>query len=206
MSFGRDRIGHEAGELFERYVQDIFRFAGFKTERDKMFFQSVKHEIDVWAECEFGTVMVECKDWRFISQNDIKSICDKFIGKVHQLRPTTGIVVVSIPDSGEYTRYRQYLKANGLYFWDAKDVEKWKQDVERYGQPQYRQRLFDELGIKTHEPTGKEKSMKALKTLGRFALKSAEVGANVSMKILDNISDDGAYAKQRRKGRRKRRQ
>jgi hypothetical protein len=44
-----ERLGHESGEWFERYLEVIFRHAGFQTVRDRLFFKDVKHEIDVWA-------------------------------------------------------------------------------------------------------------------------------------------------------------
>lgn len=205
MSFDHDRIGHEAGEWFERYVQDIFRFAGFKTERDRVFFQSVKHEIDVWAEAEFATIAVECKDWRLLMPNNIKKEFDAFITKVPRVGADKGVFAVNLPDRAIMHRYRDYLRENGLTLWDNGEVEKWHEDIERYAQPEYQKRLCDALGIIIREPTDREKSMKVLKTLGRLAFKSAKVGAKVSMKILDNIADDNsAYAKHRKKGRSKR--
>jgi hypothetical protein len=49
----RVRLGHESGEWFERYVEAIFKFAGFATARDHLFQRAVKHEIDIIAEADF---------------------------------------------------------------------------------------------------------------------------------------------------------
>lgn len=54
-----ERIGEDKGEWFERYVEVIFKFANFATERDRIFQRAVRHEIDIFAEAEFGSVAVE---------------------------------------------------------------------------------------------------------------------------------------------------
>lgn len=210
MSLGYDKIGRNPGEQFETIVQMVLNSAGFRTERRRKFPLAVTHEIDVWGELEVGgkiiSVAVECKDWNFMALKTMKEICDIFIGKLHQITPKAdaGLVVVHLPDRGQYAQYRQQLRDMGLTLWDSKDLEKWIEDISRYDRVQYQKRLFEALGIQVQEPTDKDKSMKVLKTLGRFALKSAKVGANVSMKVLDNIADDDStYAKQRRKGRRR---
>jgi hypothetical protein len=197
MSFNRDRIGHESGEWFERYVQDIFRFAGFKTERDKLFFQTVKHEIDVWATSDFAEVAVECKDWRLLPFDNIKREFDAFIHKVRVLRATAGVFAVNLPDRAVYDRYRQYLKENGLTLWDGGEVEKWHEDMERYDQLQYQKRLCDAIGVVITEPTKTEKTFKILKALGKATYKTAKViGENL-------VEDERPRRRRRRSARRK---
>lgn len=192
MSFTKDRIGHEAGEWFERYVQDIFRFAGFKTERDRIFVQSVRHEIDVWAESEFATIAVECKDWSWLPPNNIKKEFDAFITKVHQISATAGVFAVNLPDRAILERYRDYLRQNGLWLWDSSEVEKWHEDIERYDKSAYQKRLCDAIGIVIHEPTKTEKTFKILKALGKATYKTAKV-------VAENLAEDERPRRRRRK-------
>lgn len=198
MSFQRDRIGHESGEWFERYVQDIFRFAGFKTERDRIFIQSVKHEIDVWAESEFAAIAAECKDWSWLPPNNIKKEFDAFITKVHQIGATAGVFAVNLPDRAILQRYREYLKENRLVLWDSSDVEKWHEDMERFDKEEYQKRLCDAIGVVIREPTSKEKTFKLLKTFGKAAYKTAKIGAEVSLKIADDITSDDTPQRRKR--------
>jgi Restriction endonuclease len=197
MSFNKDRIGHESGEWFERYVQDIFRFAGFRTERDKLFFKSVKHEIDVWAETDFASVAVECKDWSWLRPDNIKREFDAFIQKVRVLSATTGIFAVNLPDRAVYDRYRRYLKENGLTLWDSGEVEKLHDDMERYDQIQYQKRLCDAIGVLITEPTKTEKTFKMLKAFGKAAYKTAKV-------VGENLAEEERPRRRRRKSRRHR--
>lgn len=191
MSFDRDRIGHESGEWFERYVQDIFRFAGFKTERDRIFIQSVKHEIDVWAESEFATIAVECKDWSILLPNNIKKEFDAFITKVPRVGADKGVFAVNLPDRAIMHRYRDYLHENGLILWDSSEVEKWHEDIERYAQPEYRKRLCDVLGVVISEATKTEKTFKLLKTFGKAAYKSARA-------VAENLGEEERPRRRRR--------
>lgn len=198
MSFDHDRIGHEAGEWFERYVQDIFRFAGFKTQRDRMFFQFVKHEIDVWAESEFATIAVECKDWCFLMPNNIKKEFDAFITKVPRVGANKGVFAVNLPDRAIMHRYRDYLRENGLTLWDSSEVEKWHEDIERYDKLQYQKRLCDALGIVITAPTKTEKTFKILKTFGKAAYMTAKV-------VAENIAEEERPRRRRRTSARSRR-
>lgn len=177
MSFNRDRIGHESGEWFERYVQDIFRFAGFKTERDRIFVQSVKHEIDVWAESEFAAIAVECKDWSWLPPNNIKKEFDAFITKVRLIGATAGVFAVNLPDRAILHRYRDYLRDNRLTLWDSAEVEKWHVDIERFDKMEYQKRLCDTIGVVVREPTKTEKTFKFLKAFGNASYKTARVVA-----------------------------
>lgn len=177
MSFNRDRIGHESGEWFERYVQDIFRFAGFKTERDRIFVQSVKHEIDVWAESEFAAIAVECKDWSWLPPNNIKKEFDAFITKVRLIGATAGVFAVNLPDRAILHRYRDYLRDNRLTLWDSAEVEKWHVDIERFDKIEYQKRLCDTIGVVVREPTKTEKTFKFLKAFGNASYKTARVVA-----------------------------
>jgi hypothetical protein len=192
VSFNRDRIGHESGEWFERYVQDIFRFAGFKTQRDRMFFQSVKHEIDVWAESEFVTIAVECKDWSILMPNNIKKEFDAFITKVPRVGASKGVFAVNLPPRAIRQGYRDYLHENGLTLWDSSEVDKWHDDIERYDKLQYQKRLCDALGIVITVPTKAEKTFKILKTLGKAAYKSATV-------VAENMVEEERPRRRRRK-------
>lgn len=177
MSFNRDRIGHESGEWFERYVQDIFRFAGFKTERDRIFRHTVKHEIDVWATSDFAEIAVECKDWSWLRPDNMKKEFGEFINKVRLLGATTGVFAINLPNREIYQNYRQYLKENGLTLWDSGEVEKWHDDIERYDRLQYQKRLCDAMGVVIREPTKTEKTFKFLTAFGNASYKTAKVVA-----------------------------
>jgi Restriction endonuclease len=182
-----DRIGHESGEWFERYVEDVFRFAGFQTHRDRLFFKSVKHEIDVWAESEFATIAVECKDWKYLYPQNIKKEFDAFIAKVQQIGATTGVFAVNVPDTGQLTRYREYLSSNGLTLWDSKQVEKWHEDITRIkARSDYLKKLCDSVGVVIREPTKGEKAFSVLKGVGRLSLK----GLKVTGRIVSDLADE----------------
>jgi hypothetical protein len=189
-----DRIGHESGEWFERYVQDIFRFAGFRTERDKIFFKTVKHEIDVWAASEFAEIAVECKDWSWLQPNNIKKEFDAFIHKTKVLNAKTGVFAVSLKDGMVADRYRHYLKEHGLTLWDGSEVNKWHEDMERYDQEQYRRRLCDAIGVIIREPTKTEKTFKFLKAFGNATYKTAKV-------VAENIGEEERPRRRRRSSR-----
>ncbi|MEO9319219.1 MAG: restriction endonuclease [Nitrososphaera sp.] len=180
MSYEEGKIGDESGEWFERYVQSIFRYAGFRTERRKRFFHTVKHEIDVWAESEFAIVAVECKDWSNLRPENIKSQMDGFIHKVRVLNASAGVFAINLPGREVYGRHREYLKENGLTLWDGTDVQKWHEDMERYSQDRYQRELCDALGIEIYAQTNAEKSFKVLKAFGKAALKGAvQVGKSM---------------------------
>jgi hypothetical protein len=196
MSYHGDRIGHESGEWFERYVQDIFRFAGFKTERDKIFPQTVKHEIDVWATSEFAEIAVECKDWSWLPPDNIKKEFDAFIQKVRVLNAKTGVFAVSLRDRAVADRYRHYLKENGLTLWDGSEVNKWHDDMERYSQQQYQKKLCDAIGIMITVPTKTEKTFKILKALGKATYNTAKT-------VAENLGDDEPQRRRRRSSRRR---
>lgn len=196
VSFDKERIGHESGEWFERYVQDIFRFAGFRTERDRVFVQSVKHEIDVWAESEFAAIAVECKDWSVLLPNNIKKEFDAFITKVPRVGADKGVFAVNLPDRAIMHRYRDYLRENGLVLWDSSEVEKWHEDIERYAQAEYQKRLCDTLGIVIREATKTEKTFKLLTTFGKAAYKSAKV-------VAENLGEEEERPRRRSRSRRR---
>jgi hypothetical protein len=194
MSFNHDRIGHESGEWFERYVQDIFRFAGFKTERDRVFVQSVKHEIDVWAESEFAAIAAECKDWSWLPPNNIKKEFDAFIAKVQQIGATAGVFAVNLPDRAILQRYRDYLRQNRLTLWNSAEVEKWHEDIERYDKLDYQKRLCDAIGIVIRQPTNTEKTFKILRTFGKAAFKTAKT-------VAENLAEDERPQRRKKRSR-----
>jgi hypothetical protein len=192
MSFNGDRIGHKAGSWFEAYVQDIFRFAGFKTERNRIFHQTVKHEIDVWASSEFADIAVECKDWSWLRPDNMKKEFGEFINKVRLLGATTGVFAINLPNREIYQNYRQYLKENGLTLWDSGDIEKWHEDIERYDKLQYQKRLCDAIGIIITEPTKKERTFKILKAVGKATYRTTKT-------IAENLSEDEPPRRRRRR-------
>jgi hypothetical protein len=201
MSYDADRIGHTSGEWFERYVQSIFSFAGFRTERRRRFRESVTHEIDIWAESDFGAIAVECKDWAFLQTDPIKQAFDAFITKVGLVKANCGVLAVNLPRRAVHERYRAYLKENRLTLWDTEDVEKWHADIERYDKLTYQKKLCDSLGLMIREPTNQEKTVKILKTLGRAAYKTAKVSAQIA----ENLTQDEYPQRSRRRKYRARR-
>jgi hypothetical protein len=188
MSFEVDRIGRQSGEWFERYVETIFGVAGFQTSRRRRITDAVTHEIDIWAESEFATVAVECKDWRYPWEQPIKQSLDAFITKRRLINADAGLFTINLPTSEVHPRYSQYLRQNGMLLWTMEDVEKWHRDIQRYEKLEYQKRLCDVLGIMIHEPTKQETTFKILKTLGKAALKTAKVSAEVSLKVADELS------------------
>jgi len=198
LSFDRDRLGHKAGSMFEMYVQDIFRFAGFKTERNRIFHQTVKHEIDVWASSEFAEIAVECKDWRFLRPDNMKKEFGEFINKVRILRATTGVFAINLPNREIYQNYRHYVRENGLTLWDSGEVEKWHEDIERYDRLQYQKKLCDAIGIMITEPTRTEKTFKILKALGKATYNTAKT-------VAENMAEEERPRRRRRRSSRPRR-
>jgi hypothetical protein len=192
MTFSGDRIGNKAGSMFEAYVQDIFRFAGFKTERNRIFRQTVKHEIDVWASSEFAEIAVECKDWSWLRPDNMKKEFGEFINKVRLLGATTGVFAINLPNREIYQNYRQYLKENGLTLWDSGDIEKWHEDIERHDKLQYQKRLCDAIGVVISEPTKKERTFKILKALGKATYQTTKT-------IAENLAEDDPPRRRRRR-------
>ncbi len=195
-----DRIGHESGEWFERYVEDIFRFAGFITERDKLFFTAVKHEIDVWAESEFARIAVECKDWQYLQPGNIKKEFDAFIAKVKQVGADAGVFAVNVPDRGQLSRFRQYLKGNGLTLWDSKDVDRWHELVSRYkDRTDYQKKLCDSIGVVIRAPSQTEKTFGFLRSFGKVAAQTVKAGADFTVKAASQIEFDDERPHRRRR-------
>lgn len=181
-----ERLGHESGEWFERYLEVIFRSAGFQTERDRLFFKDVKHEIDVWASSEFANIAVECKDWRYFPDANIKKEFDAFIAKVRDIGASAGVFAVNITDRGQLKRYAEYLKRYGIVLWDKVEVEKWQDAISRYkSREEYQKRLCDALGIQIRPRTGAEKTFGLLKKVGGLSVKTATAG----LKAIDSMTE-----------------
>jgi hypothetical protein len=178
-----ERIGHESGEYFERYVEAIFKFAGFVTERDRHFHAregAVIHEIDIIAEADFGSVAVECKDWSYMGVAQLKKELDAFATKVRQVGATTGVFAINLQDDGRYQRYRDYMKSEGLSFWDSRDIERWYDRVSRHKDKlSYQKELCNSIGIQAQPQTKTDKVFGLLKKTGVASLTVARVGRKV---------------------------
>ena len=185
-----ERIGHESGEYFERYVEAIFKFAGFVTERDRHFHSkqgAVRHEIDIIAEADFGSVAVECKDWNYMGIGQLKKELDAFATKVRQVGVTTGIFAINLRDDGHYQPYRDYMRSEGLWFWDQKDIERWYERISRHKDKLgYQKELCASIGVQMRPPTKTERVFGLLKKAGGASFTVTSVG----MKALHELQDE----------------
>ena len=154
-----ERIGQASEEMFARYVEAIFKFAGFATERDRLLpTGNLSHEIDIYAESDFANVAIECKDWQYIDTTSLKKELDAFIAKIREVGAFTGVFVMS-GATERLEKYRDYLRVHGLTFWDNKDTEKWHDGMVRCeDKNEYQRALCDSLGILLEPPTSSEKT------------------------------------------------
>ena len=198
-----ERIGQEAGEMFERYIEAIFRFAGFVTERDRLFpTGTVKHEIDIYAESNFANVSIECKDWQYIDIGTLKKELDAFITKTRDIGASTGVFAIS-GTTDRFERYKGYLKDHGLTFWDKNDIEKWHEAIIRNKErSQYQKALCDSLGIEARPPTNSEKVFGFLRKAGSLTAKAGRMTVKAAI-ATDKILTDSGKPNRRRKVKRK---
>lgn len=192
-----ERIGTESGEWFERYVEAIFKFAGFLTERDRLFPMNWggRHEIDIFAEASFGSIAVECKDWRYMPIGELKKELDAFPTKVRQIGATTGVFAINLEDDGHYQRYRDYARSEGLTFWDKNDIEHWYDRISRHKDKlSYQKELCASIGIQVRPPTQTERVLGLLKKAGGASLTAASVG----LKALNELQDEPPKRKGKR--------
>jgi hypothetical protein len=203
------RIGQEAGEYFERIVETVFRAAGFKTERDKLFPSpsGVRHEIDVWATSNVGRIAVECKDWALMTPSRIKKELDAFRIKIQDIGAMTGIFVVNQSDDGRFQLYKKYLKASGLFFWDVSELDKWHNKM---GKSEYRKELCGYLGLSEQPQTTRGKIFGLLKSEGmskalRNMGKAAVLTANVAQQIGKGLLEDEKPRRKRKSSKKRRR-
>jgi Restriction endonuclease len=198
-----ERIGEEKGEYFERTLEDIFKFAGFQTQRDKIFPLTVRHEIDVWAEAEFGAIAVECKDWRYMSIADLKKELDAFATKVRLIGALSGVFALNAQDEERFQKYRNYAKSEHLSFWDAKDVEYWRARFDRHkDKASFQKELCDGLGVVIRPLTQTEKAFGFLKKATGFSLKAAQVTGDLTVKALESFDEKPRRRKKHRRSRR----
>lgn len=180
-----ERIGQASEEMFARYVEAIFKFAGFATERDRLFpTGNLRHEIDIYAESDFASVAIECKDWQFLDTTSLKKELDAFIAKTREVGAFTGVFVMSSATE-RLEKYRDYLRNHGLTFWDNKDTEKWHDGMVRCeDKSQYQRDLCDSLGILLEPPTSSEKTYGFLRRT-RNAVSRAAIAIG---KIISDLS------------------
>ncbi|MGI0084734.1 MAG: hypothetical protein ACREBQ_06595, partial [Nitrososphaerales archaeon] len=158
----------------------------------------VRHEIDIYAESVFAAVAIECKDWYYLNVAALKKELDAFITKTKSIGASTGVFAIS-GKSDNFQRYKDYLKQNGLSFWDKDDIEKWYERISRYkDKSQYQKALCDSLGIEIRPSTKAEKVFGFLRKASGIAFKTA----TETNRMLTNSY--GKPRKQRRKGRKTR--
>jgi hypothetical protein len=93
---------------------------------------------------------------------------------------TTGVFALNQEDHGRYQRYRDYMKSEGLSFWDARDIERWYDRISRHkDRLSYQKELCDSLGIQVRPPTQTEKVFGFLKKAGGASMTVASVGRKV---------------------------
>jgi hypothetical protein len=152
------RLGAEAGEWLERYVQNVFETAGFHTERDYKIPASAGgaiHEIDVLARSTSGSIAIECKD---MEASLPKGMIDAFIQKFRDLQEqglaNSGAFVLSrFQSEGEAKRYVEYLQRYGIRFFDRLELEKlWDRFRQHHDSNRFHNEVCEVFGLIPIEP------------------------------------------------------
>ena len=120
-------MGTRNGTLFERNIERIFKLAGFGTKRNVIL---QDYEVDVLAEYQDITIIVQCKQYEK-SYIPVKDIIHQWESKNKKIGADKVIVAIFGQEATE--KEKNLAKRFNVILWDGRDFEQYQDIVHEKG-------------------------------------------------------------------------